>query len=175
MIDQVELLKFLNSDYYFSVNPHEIMNDKLFDQDAFFNHTDNSYITRNDVIPFDLNCPNIIKKLEIKMMKISIRMIPYKISLPLNKSLSVFDVSPKINKKYSACFGDEEEYLRMGYLDDGKAISKIKLKNRKYYRFVGMNVKINTIFPNGVSDTHVNMDELINNGIGEFDIKRIFE
>lgn len=172
-IYQNELLNFLNKDYYFYIDPHIIMNDNNFDTDSFFKYTENSFITQSNDVVFEDNCPPIIKNLGIKRMYISIKIIPFKSSLPLNKSLSVFEVNPKKNKKYSAFFGSDEEYIQIGYVDDNKVFNKVKLKNRKYYRFVSANMKINTIFPNGLKNNEINMDELIKNGLGEFDLTKV--
>lgn len=173
LIKQLELLNFLNKDFYYSIDPNKIMDDNSFDKDAFFKYADNSFITQNGDICFNDDSPKIIKDLGIKRMFINVKMIPFKSSLPLNKSLSVFDVEPKKNKKYSAYFGSDEEYVRIGYLDDNKVFHVVKLKNRKYYRFIGANMKINTIFPNGLDNSEVNMDEFIKNGLGEFDLTKI--
>lgn len=77
------------------------------------------------------------------------------------------------NKKYSAFFGTEEEYVQIGYLDDNKVFNKVKLKNRKFYRFIGANLKVNTVFPNGLDNNEINMDEFIKKGLGEFDLTKV--
>lgn len=94
-ISQLELLNFLNKDFYFSIDPHEIIDEDNFNTELFFEHTENSFITQNIDMAFDNDCPQIIKDLEIKRMYINIKIIPFKSSLPLNKSLSIFEVDPK--------------------------------------------------------------------------------
>lgn len=173
LIKQIKLLNFLNKDFYFSIDPNKIMDDYKVNVDDFFKYTDNSFIVQNGTVFFDNNSPNIIKDLNIKRMFIAIKIIPFKSSLPLNKSLSIFDVDPKKNKKYSAFFGFDEEFVKVGYLEDGKVVNNIKFKNRKYYRFVFSNMKINTVFPNGLDNSDINIDEFINNGLGEFDLTEI--
>lgn len=54
-IYQNELLNFLNKDYYFSIDPHIIMNDNNFDTDSFFRHTENSFITQSNDVVFEDN------------------------------------------------------------------------------------------------------------------------
>lgn len=173
LIKQIELMNFLNRDFYFSLDPNEIMYDKKFDINNFFKHTENSFIIQKLDIQFNEKSPQIIKEMNIRRMFMTVKMIPFKSSLPLNKSLSVFDVDPRKNKKFSAFFGTEEEYVKIGYLDNEKVFNQIKLKERKFYRHVGGQMKINTIFPNGVDNTEVNMDEFMKKGIGEFDFKKI--
>lgn len=173
LIYQVELLNFLNKDFYFSIDPHNIMNNSNFDQEKFFKHTENSFITQTQDVIFDEKSPDIIQRLNIKRMYINVKMIPFKSSLPLNRYLSVFEVNPKKNKKYSAFFGSKEEYVVIGYLDEEKVINKVKLKDRKFYRFIVANIKINTVFPNGLNNNEFNMEEFIKNGIGEFDLSKV--
>lgn len=170
---QYELLNFLNKDFYYSLEPNKIIEAAKFDTNTFFKYTDNSFIIEKAEAWFDERSPQIIKELGIKRLFIKVKMIPFKTSLPLNKSLSVFEVDPKKNKKYCAYFGSDEEYVKIGYLDNEKVINNIKLKKRKYYRHIGGNMKINTIFPSEVCDTEVNMDELMKNGVGEFDLGKV--
>lgn len=173
LVEKCELLKILNTDLYCAMEPHHIIEQSKFDKDSFFNRFDNSYIIQNNDIFFNDNCPEIIKKLKISRVFITVKMIPYKTSLQLNKSLSVFDVEPKKNKKYCAFFGSDEEYVKIGYLDNNEIISEVKLKKRKYYRLVGANMKINTIFPKELDKRKINMEEFANNGVGEFDFRKI--
>ena len=177
VIKQQELLKYLNRDFYFSINPHEIIDKHNIDEDVFFKKiNDNSIIIKKDIC-FNNERPKILKDLEIKAMYINVKMVPFKSSLPLNKSLSIFDVDPKQNKKYSAFFGTEEEYLKIGYLYN-EPFFFIKLKNRKYYRHICSNICLNTIFPKVLDESKAKLDKLIEtfvqDGLGEFDFTKVY-
>ena len=173
LIDRFFLLDYLNHDYYYSIDPNSIMEQTGLDKDYCYKHSDDGFMFISNDIVFNENCPNIIKKIGISRMYIKIRMVPHKTSLSLNKSLSVFTVDPKKNKKYSAFFGSEDENIVIGYLNDGEVFHKIKLKNRKYYRLIGANMKINTIFPNGLDNSKINMEELVTKGLGQFDLSKL--
>ena len=157
---------------YVDIEPHKILNDLGFKMDDFFKDvTNNMELNLNYV--FDDKVARIFKDTNIKMANIKIKIIPFRVSLPLNKSLSVFEVEEKKNKRYKALFGTEEEYLEVGYIDT-KVYNKLFLKERKYWRFVGANMNINTIFPDLSQDNmEINMDELMKKGFGEFDFSSI--
>lgn len=92
--------------------------------------------------------------------------------MPLNKSLSIFEVEEKKNKKYCAIFGNDNDYVEIGYIED-KNYSNIKLAKRKYLRYAGANMHINTIFPDIKGDIKINWDEIAKNLLGEFDFSKI--
>ncbi|MBQ8902161.1 MAG: restriction endonuclease [Bacilli bacterium] len=173
MVEQFELMSYLNQDFYYSINPHEILNDKNFDIKKFFDYENNSFILQNFNVWFEKDPPKIIKNLNIKRMYISIKMIPFKLTLPLNKSLSVFDVKPRKNKKYSAFFGTDDEYLQIGYLNDGILYNTLNLKIRKYYRLISANMNINTIFPEKLNVKALKIDDFLKY-YGEFDLSEVF-
>lgn len=106
------------------------------------------------------NRGDILEKLKINAISYKLELQPHRISLPLNKSLSVFFVKEKENKKYRALFGSEEENITIGYLSDNNIDVTVNLKQRKYCRIIGGNTQINTIFPK---------DREINLNINDFD------
>lgn len=166
-----ELKNELN-EIYCSIDPHQIMNKENFDKQQFFEKTENSFITLNINLIFSENNPAIINKLGIVMANIKVKMIPFHISLPLNKSLSVFEIERKKNKKYRAFFGNEEEYVEYGYFENGETYSKMELKERKY-RLVGFNMYINTIFPDMEKNFTIDINEIMAKGIGSFDFSKV--
>lgn len=101
-----------------------------------------------------------------------IKIIPFRLSLPLNKSLSVFEVEGKKNKKFIAVFGNEDDNMEIGYIEN-KVYSDINLKKRKYLRLAGGSMNINTIFPGDRSELKINWDKIINELLGEFDFSKI--
>ena len=172
---QMEFINFLNYDFYSLIEPNSIIESVPFTKDDFFDNSKDNFISSKYDLYFRNDAPNIIKKINLARMYAIIKLIPLKFSLPLNKSLSIFDVNPKSNKKYSAYFGDEEEYLKIGYLDNEKVINEIKLKERPYCRFVGANLYINTIFPCNILNHEINMDEIMQKGIGKFDFSKVLK
>ena len=90
---------------------------------------------------------DILEKLKINAITYSLELKPFRLSLPLNKSLSVFFVEEKGNKKYRALFGTDEENITIGYLSDNNVEVIVNLKERKYCRIIGGNAQINTVFP----------------------------
>ncbi len=175
LISQMEFINVLNLDFYALIEPNSIIENSPFSKDDFFNNSKDSCISGKYDLYFKDNSPNIIKKLNLAGMYAIIKLIPLKFSLPLNKSLSIFNVAPRNNKKYSAYFGNEEEYLKIGYLDNKRVVNELKLKERPYCRFVGANLHINTIFPCDISNYEINMDEIMQKGIGKFDFSKVLK
>ena len=61
----------------------------------------------------------------------------------------------------------------IGYLD-GKLLTDLKLKPRKYLRVVSGELGLNTIVPETVNiEDAVNMDYIATNLLGEFDLSKL--
>ena len=172
LVEQIELINELNHDYYFSIDPNEILKKENIKNDTFFqNDKDNSIDIDNNVF-FENNVPPILASKKVIFLASKIKITPFRLSLPLNKSLSVFEVTEKKNKKFCAIFGNESDYVEIGYIENNN-YSNIKFKKRKYLRFAGADMHINTIFPNIENDFKVNWDDVIKTLIGEFDFTKI--
>lgn len=170
---QLDLIKELNTGLYFSIDPHKIMDNNKFDKKKFFEETKENFIIFNINPILNDNAPTVMKEIGMRMANIEIKLIPFRVSLPLNKSLSVFEIEDKKNKKYNAIFGNEEEYVQCGYLDDGKIYYKIKFKERKYLRFVIAEMCINTIFPDTNKDMKFDIEKDMSSGIGSIDFSKV--
>ena len=171
-VEQMELLNEINKKYYFSIEPHNLLKQaNIKDEDFFQNDKDNSIIINNDV-HFENNVPTIFLKKNILFFTNKIKITPFRLSLPLNKSLSIFEVEEKKNKKYCAIFGNDDDYVEIGYIED-KNYSNIRLAQRKYLRFAGANMHINTIFPNIENEFKINWDDITQKLLGEFDFSKI--
>lgn len=171
-VEQMELINELNKEYYFTIEPHNFLKQaNIKDEDFFQNDKDNSIVIHNDV-HFETNVPKIFLKKNVLFFTNKIRITPFRLSLPLNKSLSIFEVEEKKNKKYCAIFGNDNDYVEIGYIED-KNYSNIKLAKRKYLRYAGANMHINTIFPDIKGDIKINWDEIAKNLLGEFDFSKI--
>lgn len=170
--EQIELMNELNKDYYFTIEPHSLLkNANIKEEDFFQNDKDNSIVINNNVL-FENNIPPIFIRHNIIGFIDQIKITPFRLSLPLNKSLSIFEVEEKKNKKYCAIFGNEDDYVEIGYIENNN-YNNIKLAKRKYWRLVGGNMNINTIFPNLQANMKINWGEISENLLGEFDFSKI--
>ena len=167
---QNELMHFINTDFYFSFEPKEILENNKFSDKDFFSLKDNSMEIKSNSIfgnsPLPACMPNVI------FFDWDIKITPYKITLPLVDSIAVFDGEKHTNKNYRSLYGKEEEYFKIGYLD-GKLFLDMKLKKRKYLRFAGMNLELNTIIPDDTDTTAMDISKNILNHLGEFDLTYI--
>lgn len=171
-VEQMEFLNELNKDYYFSIEPHNFLKyANIKEEDFFQNDKDNSIVFSN-IVDFKKDKSNILNRKDILCINNTIKVTPFRLSLPLNKSLSVFEVGEKKNKKYCAIFGNENDYVEVGYIED-ENYNNIKFTKRKYLRFAGANMHINTIFPNIKSEFKINWDEITKNLLGEFDFSKV--
>ncbi|MEG1597842.1 MAG: hypothetical protein RR294_05750 [Bacilli bacterium] len=173
-IELNEFTREINGEFYFSLDPHFVLDKMNFKQEDFYNNNpDNNMIFSNNIVFGNLK-PEIIEKLGITIMSYEILCSPMKVTYPVNNQISVFTVSEKSNKKFKVHYGDEIEYFKCGYVDDGKIINELKLKERKYYRYIGMKMCINTIFPENYDMTmDIEKPELHKNLIGEISFEKI--
>ena len=170
-IEQMELISELKGPLYYSLEPHKVLDDTGFRLEDFYKSDNNSITFRSD-ISFTNDRPKIFEKLDITFVHYDVLVIPLKVTYPVNKQISVFTVEEKSNKKFKARYGDEDEYFECGYVDDGKVKNKLKLKKRKYYRYVGMNMCINTIFPDNY-EVEIDEDSLNLEMVGEISFEKI--
>lgn len=145
-IEQNELIAELKGPLYYSLEPHKVLDEFGFNMEDFYKDKENNIIFKSTITTID-NLPKIFIKLNITFVYYEVLATPLKITYPVNKQISVFTVDKKQNKKFKVRYGSDEEYFECGYVDDGKIQNVLKLKKRKYYRYVGMNMCINTIFP----------------------------
>lgn len=154
-VEQCELISELKGPFYYSLDPHKVLDSCGFKIEDFYKDEKNNIVFKGD-IGLDNNIPAVLKKLNISYFHYEVLATPLKVTYPVNKQISVFTVEPKQNKMLKVRYGSDEEYFECGYIDDGKIQNILKLKERKYYRYIGMNMCINTIFPDGYE---VNIDE----------------
>ncbi len=171
-VEQVELMTSLNKDFYYAIEPHKYLKKANIENEIFFqNNKDNSVTITNKIVLKD-SAPSIMLRKGVVALLFKIKIIPFRLSLPLNKSLSVFEVEEKRNKKFIAVFGNEDDNMEIGYIES-KVYSDINLKKRKYFRLAGGRMNINTIFPGDRSELKINWDKIINEFLGEFDFSKI--
>lgn len=148
VVDKQELLTSLNYDLFLNINFSEFIKSCGLKEEDFFKYPEDTNASiANIVFVNQENAASIIKRIGIISVKCEFFITPHKVSLPLNKSLSTFDVNPKRNKKYKAIFGNNEETVTVGYIDDSTVKCIVHLLKRKGYRCIGGNATINTIFP----------------------------
>lgn len=170
--EQMELLRDLNKTYYLSIEPNNFLKESKIKEEIFFQNNKDNSILLNDTETIENNKYPLLFRMGVILFDSKIKITPFRLSLPLNKSLSVFEVEKKKNKKYYAFFGNDEEYVEVGYIGKNN-YSNIKLLKRKYLRFAGANMYINTIFPKIKNDFKMNLNEVVNNLLGEFDFSKI--
>lgn len=119
------------------------------------------------------NCPLPDCMPNVSFFDWCIKVTPYKITLPLVDSIAAFDGETHTNKNYRSIYGNEEDYFMIGYLD-GKLFTDMHLKERKYLRFSGMNLELNTIIPEDTDTTVMDQSEYVfKNHLGKFDLTHI--
>lgn len=171
LYDIEKIKKFINLDLYMKYDPGEIIRKNDFKIEEFYTNVNNELVIEgNDLI--EKNNGNIINKLNIQVISYRIKYTPYKLTLPLNRSISTFDLENKRSKKYRATFGDNEDYFEIGYIDEINLVTILNLKKRKF-RCVGMNMCLNTTFPNIEKKIKIDEKELFDKAIGEFDFTNI--
>ncbi len=169
--EQNQLLHEINNDFYFSIDPNQVVDECGFETKDFFSCEDNSMEINGNNIFSEIPKPMCMKN--VAFLDWKIRVVPYKITLPLLNSVAVFDGDTHSNKDYRSIYGNDEEYFRIGYLG-GKLFIEINFKSREYLRFAGMNLELNTIIPEETDTTAMDQSEYITkNFLGKFDLSKI--
>jgi len=170
-LEQSKMINELNHNYYYSINPVDYLKRGGIKQEAFFKNNEDNSMLINNALSFIKHESDVMSSNGIVAIRSTIRIVPFKLSLTLNNSISVFEVENKENKKYRASFGNEEDSLEVGYIEN-QIYSNWKFKDRKYFRVVGGIFHLNTIFPEKSKESKWklnNIEELI----GEFDFSKI--
>lgn len=138
----------------------------------FFKYDENYWSQfDNNVFIHDESFP-LLSKFHIRGISYSIKFIPKRLSLPINRSLSTFEVGDKKNKAFKAVFGDDDDNITVGYLDDKKIIARAHLKVRENHRLVGGNMTINTIFPEGAK-VDFDLNSILDSAITSLDYDKV--
>ena len=168
--EQNTFINHVNKEFYWSIEPNEFLNDGKFSMETFFENQDNSMELKCNQVIDQERAPECMK--QIAAISWEIKAIPYKLSLPMYDSLSVFEAKTRKNKNYCVKYGGNEEYLELGYLD-GKSFAKLNLQPRKYYRFAGAHIELNTVFPEDVEMAVPNLDYILSDFAGGFDMSNL--
>ena len=171
-IEQMELMAELKGPLYLSLDPHKVLENAGFKLEDFYKDDNNNIIFKSNINFTNNDRPKIFEKLNISFIHYEVSAVPLKVTYPVNKQISVFTVESKSNKKFKVRYGDEDEYFECGYVDDGKINNKLKLKPRKYYRYVGMNMCVNTIFPDDY-EVELDKDFLTQEMVGEISFENV--
>lgn len=170
MIEQNIFLKYINLEFFLSFQPNELLKNDEFNMEIFFENINNIMeLEGRDIIEQEV-VPDCMKNVFAIAWKVQV--IPYKISLPICESISVFEGETHKNKNYRVRYGDDLEYLEIGYLD-GKSFTYLSIQPRKYLRFAGAHIELNTIFPKGIEMATPDVNYIVENFTGEFDISKI--
>ena len=112
--------------------------------------------------------------LGVQFIAINVEAKSYKNSIPLNKSLALFDSKTNQNLKYDGFLSNEEgDYLRISYSNDEEILVDYALQKRDHLRFVQGSMVINTVFPEGKALQNVNMDTILDKAMGRFDLSKV--
>lgn len=171
VMERAALLQHINTEFYFSIDPYQVLEANHISREDFYAKEDNSIeMSGNNILPADKK-PPFFKN--VMIIEWRIRALPIKISLPLCDSISVFDGETHSNKDYRAIYGNDEDYFRIGYLD-GKLFTELQLKKRQHKRFVSANLELNTIIPEGIDMRFdKDFDYIAHNLLGEFDLSAL--
>lgn len=174
IIKGTEFIKELNMVILENCNAMELLQEGKIERDNFFENVDNSIYVEGRLTFDKVDVSRgIIDDLGIRCMKYKIKILPFRISLPLNHSVSVLNGIDKSHKKYRAYFGTEEENIDTGYIEDEIHL-KVNLKKRKYFGFIGMDTHLNTIFPDETGELNVDWQALYDI-IPEIDFSKLYE
>lgn len=170
-VRKTQVLNEFNTTLYFGIEPHHLMEQCKVETKDFFSNDDNSIMINDNSISTNFPIPKFMD--DVIFFDWEIRVVPFKLTLPLSDSISVFDGESHANKDYKAIYGNDEDYFRIGYLN-GKLFTEIKFKHRDYLRFAGMNLDLNTIIPDETDTTAMDQSAYImENLIGKFDFTKI--
>lgn len=169
IIDQKGIMDALKYGPFLEIDIHKILKDCDIKEEDFFNLDNNKNADFAWWSLIDANkAPTIINRFGITAIYFKLHIVPHKITLFLNQSMSTFTVGDsRKNKSYKAVFGNNEENITIGYMNNNKVTTKVNLKTRKYHRFVGGQSTINTIFPKDaiIDYTIDNIDDVALNDI----------
>ena len=168
--EQNVFVNHVNEEFYCSIDPNEFLNNGEVSMETFFENQDNSMELKGNEFINQERAHECMK--QIAAISWEIKAIPYKLSLPIYDSLSVFEAQTRKNKNYCVKYGGDEEYLEIGYLD-GKSYTTLNLQPRKYYRFAGAHIELNTVFPEGVEMAVPDLDDISRNLVGKFDMSKL--
>lgn len=173
VFSQEELKKELNMIILENCPPFQLLEDGKLTKEQFFDNTDNKMQVRGhvNITPSDER-RGILDDLQIRSLKYDISILPFRISLPLNQSISVFDGDGGKNKKYRAFFGATDgDYVDTGYIEHN---TKFKMNlRRRQFGFVGMDMHLNTILPEDLEMPEIDW-KMIWQYIPECDFSRLF-
>ena len=151
IIEKHSILQLINHEFYFSLDPNKIMEENNINTESFFSKVDSS---------MEISCTYFLQKDEkqkvltdVMAIEWNVRVTPFKVSLPLTDSISIFDGETHANKDYRAIYGNNEEYFRIGYLNN-KLFTELHLNKRKFMRLVYGNLSLNTIISGDIDATY---------------------
>lgn len=162
----------LNKGLHASIDLNELSAMSKFSIEDFYSADDASFLWHGQTFPNKDSKPKCMA--DIISFSGVVRTVLYKISLPLVDSVSVFEVENNANKKYCAIYGNDDQYFRIGYLDD-KLFTEIHLNPKRHLRLFSAKLGLNTIIPQDLVLTSLQSNEdILNNLIGEIDFSRFY-
>ncbi len=144
IIEQYQFITYLSFKLNMSKNPGDQI-EKLKEEKEIF-YSDKSNLLFNEGFEF-VESDAFLKKMNISIIVYKISYKPLKVTYPFNNQISIKNTDEE-PKKYKILYGDENEYLECGFVDDGNLNYKLKIKKRPFYRFVDCYFDLKTRMPN---------------------------
>ena len=172
MIDKQQLMNALNYLLLSNIDVTGLIEKIGIKSEDYFKYDNNHWCNFTNTIGLNDNKLDIFKKIKIKSINYCIRIKPFRLSLPINKSLSTFEVVDKKNKAFKVYFGNDDDNVVVGYLDNEKIIAKVHQKKKKNHRIVGGNMVVNTIFPKNAK-VDFEIDNIEEVAVNSFDYSQV--
>lgn len=119
------------------------------------------------------NVSKLFSKLQIQFMVLDVEVRSVTSSMPLTQSLATFDTE-KENKRYHGKYTSSSDEIQIAYSEENvNIIVEFNYDKREYLRLVGGPAQINTIVPEGKKIQIKNMNNIINNVVGKFDLTEV--
>lgn len=163
---QISLLVFSQ------INPLYLLKTSGISYDVFFDNTkDNSMIITKALSLNEANRDSYFATKRINMFSFSVKLTPYRLTLPLFHSLSTFTTEKK-NKRYHALFENGDNRIEIAFSTTEENYWDIHFSNIPKLNFLDAEMHINTIIPNLDKEPYLCWDNL-SSYIGQFDFKQI--
>ena len=169
IIDRNVFIREINTAFFFGIEPAEIINQHPKAAD-YFSSEDNrlelngTIMLNDDMSLFWKNAKAIAYKIEVE---------PRKLSLPIVNYFYAFNTQNHFNKKYHGDFQSDSDYFSVAFID-GKLVTHLGLKKRRFWRITGSSMNLNTVLPeNAQLDVDGLISEITNNYLGEFDLSEV--
>ncbi len=174
VFERMDLIQEIQKNLYPAIEPRSLLEKTGFNSDAFFSSEDNRIEVESSILCSNIDSLHPVFK-DAKLFNFFVRITPFKVTLPLQNSISVFDAEDHSNKKYRATFTNGDDFVDVGYIE-GDLITNYNVRSRKFSRIAGLNTHINTVFPDEIYIGDIfSADYFAEYHIGEFDMSQLLK